>query len=122
MPDHSSFSKLRHGKFRDSDIFRQVFGRVAAQCIDLGLVGGKGFAVDASLISANVQKQNSSPQDKWDASTRDPTEAPRAVREYPDTLDEEAFGTATPVKPKFTAHADPASQCLSEHCNAMAFR
>lgn len=110
VPDHSSFSKLRHGKFRDSDIFRRVFERVVAQCIARGLVGGKGFAVDASLISADVQKQSSSRQDKWDASTIDPTEAPRAVREYLDTLDEEAFGAATPVKPKFTAHADPASQ------------
>lgn len=50
VPDHSSFSKLRHGKFRDSDIFRRVFERVVSQCIARGLVGGKGFAVDASLI------------------------------------------------------------------------
>ncbi|WBU62259.1 IS1182 family transposase [Paracoccus albus] len=110
VPDHSTFSKLRHGKFRDSDIFRRVFERVVAQCISLGLVGGTGFAVDASLISADVQTQSSSCQDKWDAGSIDPSEAPRAVREYLDTLDEEAFGAATPVKPKFTAHADPASQ------------
>ena len=110
VPDHSSFSKLRHGKFRDSDIFRHIFERVVAQCISHGLVGGQGFAVDASLISADVQKQSSSRQDKWDAVAIDPTDAPRAVREYLDTLDEEAFGAATPVKPKFTAHADPASQ------------
>jgi hypothetical protein len=63
--------------------------------------------------SADVQKQSSSRQDKWDAAAIDPDDAPRAVREYLDTLDAEAFGTATPVKPKFTAHADPASQCLS---------
>ncbi len=80
------------------------------QCIACGLVCGKGFAVDANLISADVQKQSSSRQDKWDATTIDPNDAPRAVREYLDTLDEEAFGAATPVKPKFTAHADPASQ------------
>lgn len=110
VPDHSSFSKLRHGKFRDSDIFRRVFERVVAQCIACGLVGGKGFATDASLISADVQKQSSSSQDKWDASSINPEDAPRAVREYLDTLDAEAFGAATPVKPKFTAHADPASQ------------
>jgi len=103
LPDHSSFSKLRHGKFRDSDIFRHVFERVVAQCIACGLVGGKGFAVDARLISADVQKQSSSSQAKWDASTIDPAEASRAMREYLDTLDDEAFGAATPVKPKFTA-------------------
>ncbi|WP_413220012.1 IS1182 family transposase [Tritonibacter mobilis] len=110
VPDHSSFSKLRHGKFRDSDIFRVVFEHVVAQCIAHDLVGGQGFAVDASLISADVQKQSSSRQDKWDASAIDPKDAPRAVREYLDTLDAEAFGAATPVQPKFTAHADPASQ------------
>ena len=37
-------------------------------------------------------------------------DAPRAVREYLNTLDDEAFGAATTAKPKFTAHADPASQ------------
>ena len=110
VPDHSTFSKLRHGKFRDSNIFRHIFERVVAQCISRGLVGGTGFAVDASLISADVQTQSSSRQEKWDPSSIDPSEAPRAVREYLETLDEEAFGAATPVKPKFTAHADPASQ------------
>ncbi len=75
-----------------------------------GLVGGQGFAVDASLISANVQKQNSSNPDDWAARDIDPHGSPRAVREYLDTLDDEAFGAATTATPKFTAHADPASQ------------
>jgi hypothetical protein len=75
-----------------------------------GLVGGQGFAVDASLISADVQKQNSSNPEDWAAREIDPDDAPRALREYLDTLDDEAFGAATTVKPKFTAHADPASQ------------
>ncbi len=110
VPDPSSFSKLRHGKFRDSDIFRVVFERVVAQCIAHGLVGGHGFAVDASLICADLQKRSSSRQRDWDASAIDPAEAPWAVREKLDTLDEEAFGAATPVRPKFTAHADAASQ------------
>lgn len=110
VPDHSTFSKLRHGKFRESDALRRLFEVVVATCIAEGLVGGTGFAVDASLISADVQKQNSSSPAKWDAAAIDPAEAPRAVREYLDTLDEAAFGAATPVVPKFTAHADPASQ------------
>lgn len=75
-----------------------------------GLVGGQGFAVDASLISADVQKQNSSNPDDWAARLGDTKDAPRAVREYLDALDDEAFGAATTAKPKFTAHADPASQ------------
>lgn len=74
-----------------------------------GLVGGQGFAVDASLIVADVQKQNSSNPDDWAVRVIDPADAPRAVREYLDTLDDEAFGAASEVKPKLTVHVDPAS-------------
>lgn len=110
IPDHSTFSKNRHGRFRESDLLRHVFETSVARCMAEGLVGGQGFAVDASLISADVQKQNSSNPDDWAARDIDPHDAPRAVREYLDTLDDEAFGAATTAKPKFTAHADPASQ------------
>ena len=59
---------------------------------------------------ADVDRLNSSARAKWDASAIDPQEAPRAVREYLETLDDAAFGAATPVEPKFVSHADPASQ------------
>ena len=64
VPDHSTFSKYRHGKFRDSDLLRVVFEAVVARCISEGLVGGHGFAVDASLIEADVDRQNSSPPNR----------------------------------------------------------
>jgi transposase len=110
IPDHSTFSKNRHGRFRESDLLRHVFEMTVARCMQEGLVGGQGFAVDASLISADVQKQNSSNPEDWAALETDPKDAPRAVREYLDVLDDEAFGAASEVTPKFTAHADPASQ------------
>ncbi|MEM5478141.1 transposase, partial [Pacificibacter sp. AS14] len=110
IPDHSTFSKNRHGRFRESDLLRQVFEMTVARCMQEGLVGGQGFAVDASLISADVQKQNSSNPEDWVAREAAPNDAPRAVREYLDVLDDEAFGAASEVIPKFTAHADPASQ------------
>jgi transposase len=110
IPDHSTFSKNRHGRFRESGLLRQVFEMTVARCMQEGLVGGQGFAVDASLISADVQKQNSSNPEDWAAREADPNDAPRAVREYLDVLDDEAFGAASEVTPKFTAHADPASQ------------
>ncbi len=47
VPDHSTFSKTRHGRFRDSDAFRQLFEMVVQRAIAEGLVGGEGFAVDA---------------------------------------------------------------------------
>ena len=50
VPDHSTFSKNRHGRFRESDLLRRLFETVVARCMDEGLVGGEGFAVDASLI------------------------------------------------------------------------
>lgn len=60
VPDHSTFSEYRHGKFRDSDLLRLIFEGVVARCIEEGSVGGTGFAVDASLIMAAVDKLNSS--------------------------------------------------------------
>ena len=61
MPDHSTFSKNRHGRFRDSDAFRYVFETVVSRCIEEGLVGGEGFAVDADLIADNTNKQHAWP-------------------------------------------------------------
>src|SRR6202171_109535 len=52
VPDHSTFSKNRHGRFRESDLLRRLFETVLQRCIDEGLVGGEGFAVDASLRQA----------------------------------------------------------------------
>lgn len=98
------------GRFRDSDLLRHVFERSVAQCIEEGLVSGQRFAVDASLIEADANRHNSSPQADWDAMKIKPGDAPRAVREYLETLDDAAFGAATPVKPRFTSHSDPASQ------------
>src|SRR6201981_769724 len=61
VPDHSTFSKNRHGRFRQSDLFRRVFERVLHRCIAEQLVGGEGFAVDASLIKADANRQRSVP-------------------------------------------------------------
>jgi transposase len=48
VPDHSTFSRNRHGRFRQSDILRHLFETVVERCLAEGLVGGEGFAVDAS--------------------------------------------------------------------------
>jgi IS5 family transposase len=61
VPDHSTFSKNRHGRFRESGAFRHVFETVVSRCIKEGLVGGEGFAVDATLIAADANKQRSVP-------------------------------------------------------------
>jgi transposase len=107
IPDHSAFSRARNERFRDSDIFRHVFERVVETCIAAGLVGGEGFAVDASLIVADANKQRSIPGAKWQKPS-DP--ASRAVKEYLATLDDAAFGAASEVMPKFISPSDPAAQ------------
>ena len=110
VPDHSTFSKNRHGRFRDSELLRHLFETTVARCIEEGLVSGQRMAIDVSLIEADANKQNSTPKEEWNASDINPADAPGAVREYLKTLDEAAFGAASEVQPKFTSHSDPASQ------------
>ena len=109
IPDHSAFCRARNERFRDSDLFRHVFERVVEDCMAAGLVGGEGFAVDASLIVADANKQRSIPGPQWQA-PRDPKTASRAVKEYLATLDDAAFGAASEVMPKFISPSDPAAQ------------
>ena len=109
LPDHSAFSRARNERFRDSGIFRQVFERVVAACIAADLVGGEGFAVDASLIAADANKRRSIPGREWNKDI-DPEQASRAVKDYLATLDDPAYGRASEVTPKFVSPSDPAAQ------------
>ena len=118
VPDHSTFSKNRHGRFRDSNLFRHLFEQVLARCIAEGLVGGERFGADASLIKADASRYTKVDFSEWSAADA----ANRATQEYLDTLDGErmnaigprecanAFGAATPVKPKAISPADPAAR------------
>src|SRR5918911_52303 len=96
IPDHSAFSRARNERFRDSNIFRQVFEQVVETCIAAGVVGGGGVVVDARLIAADANKQRSIPGPEWQK-RRDPATASRAVKEYLATLDDTAFGAASEV-------------------------
>jgi len=109
IPDHSVFSRARNERFRDHDIFRHVFERVVGACIAAGLVGGEGFAVDASLIEADANKGRSIRGSEWNKDI-DPERTSRAVNEYLATLDDAAYGAATQVVPKFVSPSDPAAQ------------
>jgi len=106
VPDHSTFSKNRHGRFRESDLLRQLFETVVRHCMAEGLVGGEGFAVDASLIAADANRQRCVPGEQG----LPPEATSRAIDEYLAVLDDAAFGAATPVTPKFISPADPASR------------
>ena len=106
VPDHSTFSKNRHGRFRDSDLLRQLFETVLRRCMAEGLVGGEGFAVDASLIEADANRQRGVEGPEGLA----PEMTNRAIDEYLTVLDDAAFGAATEVTPKFISPADPAAR------------
>src|SRR6202166_892403 len=111
VPDHSTFSKNRHGRFRDCDLLRKLFETVVRRCMAEGLVGGEAFAVDASLIKADANRQNGIEGEKGL-----PAEASgRAVEEYLAVLNDAAFGAATEVTPKFVSPADPAARWTGAH-------
>src|ERR1700726_680453 len=114
IPDHSAFSRARNERFRDGDVIRRVFERIVETCIAAGLVGGEGFAVDASLIAADANKQRSIAGQDW-RRDRDPARSSRAVKEYLATLDDTAWGAASDVVPKFVSPSDPAAQWTGAH-------
>jgi transposase len=120
IPDHSAFTRARNERFRAHDIFRRVFERVVAACIKADLVGGKGFAVDASLIAADANKCGSTPGNEWSRDI-DPATVERAVQDYLANLDNPAWGAASDVVPKFVAPADPAAQWTGALRNAAFF-
>jgi transposase len=106
VPDHSTFSVNRHGRFRDSDIFRQVFEAVVRACMDAGLVKGEGFAVDASVIEADASRYHGKAPDEIDWSA--PERQTRAVAEFLAALDDED-ADADRKPPKVISPVDPCS-------------
>ncbi len=105
VPNHSTFSVNRHGRFRESDLLRKVFEDVVRRCMTAGLVGGEGFAVDASVIEANAsryQRVKGSEVD-WTAEQR----ASRPVSEYLAALESENPPTNPKQKPKAMSPSDP---------------
>ncbi len=107
IPDHSTFSKNRHGRFRESEAFRHLFEDVLRRCMAEGLVGGEGFAVDASIVKADANRARRVPGDQvanWKASDA----SSRAVREYLTAL-EQANPTDT-ARPKSVSLTDPAAR------------
>jgi transposase len=111
VPDHSTFSKNRHGRFRASGLLRQLFEATVCRCMDEGLVGGDGFVVDGSLIRADASRQHFQDDEKG----LTPDLSSRAVSEYLDVLDDAAFGAATPTPPSRVSLSDPAARYTSAH-------
>ena len=109
-----TFSKNRHGRFRESDLLRKLFETVVPRCVKEGIVAGEAFAVDASMIVADANKQRSVPSKDWKPEEIKES-AVRTAREYLATLNDAAFGAASPVTPKFNSRSDPAARWTGAH-------
>ncbi len=102
VPDHSTFSKNRHGRFREAEAFRFVFEDVLERCMEAGLVGGEGFAVDASVVKADASRQrHHDDDDDWGGGGR-------AITEYLDSLHEEGSSMVAPSKK--VSQTDPSAR------------
>jgi len=106
VPDHSTFSVNRHGRFRDSHLFRQLFEAVVRACMDAGLVKGEGFAVDASVMEADASRYRGKAPGEIDWSA--PERQTRAVAEFLAGLKDEE-PTADRKPPKVISPTDPCS-------------
>jgi IS5 family transposase len=107
VPHHSTFSVNRHGRFRDSDILRKVFDETVCSCMARGLVGGEGFAVDASVIEANASRFERVEGSQVDWS--DQQRASRPVQEYLAALESDNPPINPDQDPKAMSPTDPSA-------------
>lgn len=119
IPDHSTFSKNRHGRFRESDVFRLLFESVVSTCMEAGLVGGEGFAVDASVIEADASRYKR--VQGSDVDWTDKQKANHPVREYLTALDTDTSPENPKQKPKAISPSDPASAWTTRGRNKVQF-
>jgi transposase len=105
VPHHSTFSVNRLGRFRDSDILRKVFEEVVCGCMTAGLVGGEGFAVDASVIEADASRFQRVKGAEIDWSEEQLSR--RAIKEFVDALESENPPINPKQKPKAMSPSDP---------------
>lgn len=78
IPDHSTFSKNRHGRFRQSGVFREVFEEIVRRCLQAGLVEGKNLAVDGTMVAANASRQSRVPRERL----QEAAQVSQTVQEY----------------------------------------
>ena len=109
VPNHSTFSKNRHGRFRDGDTFRFIFEEVVRRCMSEGLVCGEGFATDASVIKADANRKKGVSYAE-SRKALDTGEALRPIREFLEVLEEENYRATAPKNVSLT---DPQSSWTS---------
>jgi transposase len=85
IPHHSTFSKNLHGRFQESKLFEQMFERIVAQCLEVGLVRGDKLSVDGTFVEANASKESRIPREKL----AEAAQVNRTVREWLTELEEQ---------------------------------
>src|SRR5467141_4163837 len=78
IPDHSTFSKNRHGRFRQCGVFREVFEEIVRRCLEAGLVEGQHLTVDGTMVGANASRQSRVPREQL----KEAAQVSRTVQEY----------------------------------------
>lgn len=61
VPDHSTFSKNRHERFVENDLFQHIFDEIISQCISHRFIEGKHLTVDATNIEADASFKSLEP-------------------------------------------------------------
>ena len=90
IPHHSTFSKNRHGRFQESNLFQELFEEIVARCVEAGLVQGEPMSVDGSFIQANADHHSRVPREQL----AEVAKVNHTVREYLVELEQE-----NPIEP-----------------------
>ena len=85
IPHHSTFSKNRHGRFQESNLFQALFERIVEQCSRVGLVKGEHLSVDGSFIQADANHGRRIPREQL----AEAAQVNRTVRQYLSELEEQ---------------------------------
>lgn len=78
VPHHSTFSKNRHGRFQEANLFRELFEAIVSRCVEVGLVTGKHLSVDGTQVLANASVKSRVTREAFSAAAQ----VNRTVREY----------------------------------------
>jgi len=85
IPHHSTFSKNRHGRFQESNLFQELFEEIVTHCVQAGLVKGEHMSVDGSFVQANADHHSRVPREHL----AEVAKVNRTVREYLAELEQE---------------------------------
>jgi transposase len=109
IPDHSTFSKNRHGRFRESGIFLEVFEEVVRRCLEAGLVEGKRTTVDGTAVRANASPQSRVLRQELGEVAK----LSKTVREYLAEVEQE--NPATDPEARWAGKGGPAAPSYYDH-------